>query len=298
MKTFITFACIALLVNQASAQGNPSLYLSNDGGIHWNAFAKGLPNDVNVSHYVVKDSTIFIGTSGHGLYRFVKDRWQAVSTIAPTAFITAMAVFDERIFISVRGEGVLVSSDGKRWMAFNENLPTKGIRALYSTREKLFAGGDNGIYCSTKGGPWTILSSGKQINALTVFRKNIYAATNQGILCSVDDGQSWTFTWKRDAIFDFAEQKQGLAAMSSNREVLILLENEEWLEVTPFLKFRYTVRLTPGSPVILRRAFHSELIRKTIFHSLISLPDDPSSMFLFDTPKGLLLAVRKPGDGC
>jgi hypothetical protein len=299
MKIFFVAAFAVALVVHSNAQDGPSIYFSKDGGIHWTASDKGLPRDASVNHHVVHDSVIFVGTAANGMYRFENDRWQAVPNISATASIMAMTVLEGKIFVSIRGTGILTSSDGNRWKSFNENLPSEPIRVLHAHNGKLIAGGDNGIYVSINGKPWTTALTGRQVNTFASHDGNIYAGSHRGILSSSDDGETWDFTWKREAIFDFAIQKQGLAAMSAVGDVLILLANGQWLEVTPFLKFRYTVRLTPTSPSILREhIITSALIRNTIFHPLLSLPKNTKSTFMVETPKGLMLAIRKLGDGC
>lgn len=298
-KTIIIALLLITCCVHAQDVKNASVIFSKDGGINWTDGDEGLPKDVIVTSYIAIAKTIFIGTEINGLFRFQQGTWSPIKSVAGAGRINAIIGADDKLYISSDARGVLVSNDaGDTWKNFNDNLPSDKIRRFFSVNGKLIAGGNDGIYSSTGGSPWVKNASNVQVHKFIRYCDKLYAATSTGIYCSADNGETWQVSWRHRPVLDFSIQKNKLVALLDDSNVATLLDNNTWQEVTPFLKYLYTVHLTPLSRPVLRHDFQSPMIRNAQFHPLIMFRDTSAPTYMLDTPEGLMLIVWLQMVGC
>ncbi|RAV99720.1 WD40/YVTN/BNR-like repeat-containing protein [Pseudochryseolinea flava] len=299
MKAIIVALLILPAVLCAQDPKNANVIFSRDGGINWSDGDDGLPSDVIVSCYAAVAKSIFIGTEKDGLYRYEKNTWRRIMSGSDAGKISAIFGDEHKILVSTAQQGIRVSADdGATWTHYKNDLHGDRIRRFIQVNDNLIIGGDNGIYLSTQGRPWEHIIAGVQVNKFMIYRDKIYAATAKGILCSDDNGKHWNTSWQRRTVLDFSIQKNKLVGLLGNSDVVTLLDNDSWLEVTPFLKYLYTVRLTPLSAPVLRHDFQSPMIRNAQFHPLIMFRESKAPTYMLDTPEGLMLIVWINVVGC
>jgi len=300
MKKIITVLFIVTsFCSTAQDVKNATIIFSKDGGIHWTVGDGGLPKDAIVTCYIAAGKTIFVGTESHGLFRYEGSSWSNLKGIASGRRVSAIIGVNEKLYVSTDAQGVLVSQyQGDTWNKYGASLPSDRVRRFFYVKDKLIAGGDHGIYSSRNNSPWHTITTGMQVNKFLLFGNKLYAATSSGIYCSDDEGETWNATWTRRPVFDLSIQKNKIVALLDRSDVAVLQDNDQWMEVTPFLKYLYTVHLTPRSQPVLRHDFQSEMIRNAQFHPLITFRDTAAPTYMLDTPEGLMLIVWWQVVGC
>jgi hypothetical protein len=112
-----------------------------------------------------------------------------------------MAFYENKIFSSAVGKGVMVSTDtGKTWSARNNGLPIPKheIMSLKIYNNMLFAGSDTSFYISTDfGESWQERRGNLPDTNLLIWQieaneNNIYIVTQVGIYLSTDLGNTWS----------------------------------------------------------------------------------------------------------
>ncbi|MGE5497133.1 MAG: WD40/YVTN/BNR-like repeat-containing protein, partial [Syntrophothermus sp.] len=117
-----------------------------------------------------------------------------------TSYIFALALCQDRLYASVRGEGVFISNDfGKSWNPFNEGLvyngqPQINVQTLAAGDSSVFAGAAHRIFKlsgNTSKWVWTGQES-SWVLSLYAKGKTVYAGYKfTGVKCSKDDGKRW-----------------------------------------------------------------------------------------------------------
>ena len=172
-----------------------------------------LPDTVKVNAIVIRDSSIFAGTNGDGIFVSTNngENWKSIneglqSKIIHTILITGKALSAGQVRIFAGTEtGVTVSTDnGENWRSINSGLSGLGVWSLAISADSagdttIFAGTWNGLYSSTDWGEkWEVtgLSSTKMpVHTIIILNGYIFAATlTGGLFISHDNGLTWTNT--------------------------------------------------------------------------------------------------------
>ena len=172
-----------------------------------------LPDMVKVNSIIIRDSSIFAGTSGDGIFVSTNngENWKSIneglqSKVIHTILINGktLPAGKARIFAGTE-TGVSVSTDnGESWRSINSGLSGLGIWSLAVSADSagdttIFAGSWSGVYSSSDWGEnWEVtgLSSTKMpVHTIIILNRYIFAATlSEGLFISHDNGLTWTNT--------------------------------------------------------------------------------------------------------
>ena len=130
-------------------------------------------------------------------------QWQETN-LPDTITINTLAVKDSSIFAGTDGDGVFVSTDnGDNWVSSNDGLQNKVVHAIFIEGTSVFAGTDSGVSVSTNNGlSWNTINSG--LSGLGVWSFAVsnfipgspifFVGTWSGIYSSTDNGANWEAT--------------------------------------------------------------------------------------------------------
>ncbi|MCX6174134.1 MAG: T9SS type A sorting domain-containing protein [Ignavibacteriales bacterium] len=127
------------------ASTNPlGFYRSTDDGMNWTSINPGLPNPygVIVTGMGCSGTILFAGTAV-GVYRSndYGFSWTAVNNAMIEDYVTAIAVYGNKIFAGTEWKGVFLSMDsGASWSTVNSNV-TDGVNTLIICGPYIFWGG-------------------------------------------------------------------------------------------------------------------------------------------------------------
>ncbi|MBT1707280.1 hypothetical protein KK062_03560 [Fulvivirgaceae bacterium PWU5] len=256
------------------------VFLTTDQGETWKPASTGLPNDANISSWVVtRNNTIVITTLNYGVFKsFDGKSWDRTGHGLPKDILaSSIADHSDILFIGSFGKGVFSSRDhGNSWKEASTGLNTTNIHCFHAQDNTLFAGTDKGIYASSNEGmSWTLVTGNMRVNNFREAGGILFASTNLGTLRSEDRGESWDRSWVENALSAPGADSVKVSPSEEN-----------------------TFRITPASPPVSLTPW------KNVFRSLrenrpfrnIGLPADMSFNNILVTPFGILVARKN--DGC
>ena len=181
------------------------------------------PDTAKVNTIVTKDSSIFVGTDGDGIFVSTNngENWKSVNEGLKSKFIHTILITGKtlpahqspldserslttgqvRIFAGTE-KGVSVSTDnGENWRSINSGLSGLGVWSLEISADTagdttIFAGTWSGLYSSTDWGEnWeatSLSSTTAPVHSIIIYKNLIYAVTfGEGIFLSLDKGLTW-----------------------------------------------------------------------------------------------------------
>jgi Secretion system C-terminal sorting domain len=130
-------------------------------------------------------------------------QWQKIDG-AGSWKVNSIVVKDSKIFAGTDGNGIFISSDnGESWAAIKSEISDSVIYALATNGTSTFAGTENGIFISEDNGiNWTADTMGLNNNGVWSLSINpnstegseIFAGTWNGVYHSTNSGMSWNIT--------------------------------------------------------------------------------------------------------
>ena len=174
--------------------GISGVFVSRDSGVNWMSYNLGLPTNVIPISLVIKESTIFVGTSS-GIYSSPIGSPSWVSTnlgIPGGTTIASLVTNGTNIFAGTYNNGIFLSTNnGASWSQVNIGLQiinTTFTSFVFSGSSILAAGenrsgGGGGIFLSTNNGAkWSAINTGLPTNtnvySLAISGANIFAGTS------------------------------------------------------------------------------------------------------------------------
>ena len=161
------------------------------------------PDTIKVNTIVIKDSSIFVGTEGEGIFVSTNngENWTGSNKGLQDTIIHTICILGNSIFAGTE-TGVSVSTDnGENWRSINSGLSGLGVWSLEARTDPagdttIFAGVWSGLYSSTDWGEnWeatSLSSTTAPVNSIIIYKNFIYAATfSAGIFLSLDNGLTW-----------------------------------------------------------------------------------------------------------
>ena len=168
------------------------------------------PDTVKVNTIITKDSSIFVGTDGYGIFVSTNngENWKSSNEGLPSKKVHTIFIYGKnlpdghaRIFAGTE-LGVSVSTDnGENWKSINSGLSGLGVWSLEASADAvgdttIFAGTWSGVYASTDWGEnWKITglsSTTMPVYSIIIYDRIIYAATfSGGLFLSLDKGRTW-----------------------------------------------------------------------------------------------------------
>ncbi len=185
------------------------VYRSSNGGETWVADNEGLKNLLIRALAVDSEGTMYVGTTGMGIYRKRAGlpKWIRITATQlshprdrlPENFVRAL-VADGRgsLYAGTADNGVYVSGDrGDSWRAQGTGVENASIRALAITGDTWFAGTGQGMYRSVdRGKTWLPINAGLSERSIQSFAAGkdglAYAGTSSGIFKTEDHGTHWS----------------------------------------------------------------------------------------------------------
>jgi hypothetical protein len=278
------------------------VFLTTDQGDTWNPASTGLPDDTDVSAWVVTQSnTVLMTTLNYGVFRSTDGKsWNRTSAGLPKNTLTAtIAVHGGIPFIGSYEKGIFASHDnGNSWKASSSGLGNMSIRCFYSQDNTLFAGTDKGIYASANYGvSWTHVTGNMQINDFKEADGVLIAGTSLGPLRSENHGVTWDSTLPENAQNALATDSVQVFSSGDNNHVYIGQLSDRKSFMPDLQPASQTFRITPVSPPVLLTPW------KNVFRSLrenkpfrnTGLPADVSFSNILVTPFGILVAQKNSG---
>jgi photosystem II stability/assembly factor-like uncharacterized protein len=174
----------------------------------WSVVTNGLDETLVHSVAISPDRTMYVGTSGRGVFRYDNNPhspgWTRLSRGLVDHeglvenFIRVVAVDkDNAVYAGTFDGGVFLSSDrGKSWRPISRALPNDSIRSIVANDKGLFVATGRGIFkTQDHGRQWTPLNNGLAELSVQVLVASadgaLYAGTSSGLFRSDDDGRTW-----------------------------------------------------------------------------------------------------------
>jgi ligand-binding sensor domain-containing protein len=185
------------------------LYRLPEGTDEWSVVTKGLDETLVHSIAMGADQTLYVGTSGKGLFRYKPGNsakgsaWQRLSRGLVDHeglvenFIRVLTIDKEQaLYAGTFDGGVFRSGDGgATWRPISRALPNDSIRGIITSDKGLFVATGRGVFQSrNQGVQWMPLNKGLtelSIQVLIAADGVLYAGTSSGAFRSDDDGKTW-----------------------------------------------------------------------------------------------------------
>jgi hypothetical protein len=273
------------------------VFLTTDQGETWKPASTGLPDDANISSWVVtRNNAIVMTTLNYGVFKsFDGKSWNRSGHGLPKDILaSSIADHSNMLFIGSFGKGIFSSRDhGNSWKESSTGLNALNIHCFYAQDNTLFAGTDKGIYASrNEGTSWTHITGNMRVNDFREADGVLFASTNLGELRSEDRGESWS------APYAHCTDSTKSLFRNDGDSVYLGQVNDKRSFMPDMLSASHTFRITPASPPVLltpwKNSFRS--LRENRPFQNTGLPADMSFNNILVTPYGILVA-RKNG-GC
>jgi photosystem II stability/assembly factor-like uncharacterized protein len=184
------------------------LYRRSLRGDQWSVVTNGLDDTLVHSVAISAVRTLYVGTSGRGIFRYGNGPHETGWTRLRQGlvdheglvenFIRVVALDkDNALYAGTFDGGVFLSSDeGKSWRAISRALPNDSIRGIVTNPKGLFVATGRGIFRTMdQGRQWTPLNQGLTELSIQVLAASaggvLYAGTSAGAFRSDDDGKHW-----------------------------------------------------------------------------------------------------------
>ena len=184
------------------------LYRRSLHGDQWRVVTTGLDDTLVHSIAVAPERSMYVGTSGQGIYRYENkphvEGWTRLShglvdhEGLVENFIRVVAIDkDSALYAGTFDGGVFLSTDaGKHWRPISRALPNDSIRGIVTNDKGLFVATGRGVFKSSdQGRQWTPINRGLTELSVQVLvysgAGSLYAGTSGGIFRSDDDGNNW-----------------------------------------------------------------------------------------------------------
>ena len=195
------------------AGGNHGLFVTTDGGAHWQARGTGFPAGDTMGALIAGSNqhTLIAGSQEHGIYISHDEgaTWQP-SSAGMRSNANIYTLLDDQashtIYAAVDGVGVFASTDeGQSWSVRSMGLPTHIFalvelpnHGLDPSGTTLYAGTEQGLYASvddgahwTPAGPIPATSRVLSLAADPSTPGVLYAGTDVTVFRSSDGGRTW-----------------------------------------------------------------------------------------------------------
>lgn len=121
-----------------SIENNAVIYRSNNMGVTWSSFAKGIPADATLSGIKQHGNKVYVTTDYHGVFVASNglDNWTALNAVQLKGLdINCIEVEAEKIVIGTLRQGIFISNDaGLNWKQPKSNIENSSIRAFIKSK--------------------------------------------------------------------------------------------------------------------------------------------------------------------
>lgn len=182
--------------NAILAGTGSGVFFSQDLGQKWEPLVSNDRIDKFVLAIAAQGSSVFAGTYGGGVFRFL-DGWNRAGTGLNAQLINSMASRSGQIFAATEGGQVFSSDDeGKTWTDITSNLNVFSVYSMLVEAGELLVGANSGVYRYIDGqNSWVAANQGIsrfQIFSLASRNGVLFAGTaSGGIFRSIDGAKTW-----------------------------------------------------------------------------------------------------------
>ena len=178
--------------------GGDGILLSTDAGDNWSALSKNGLGNINLTAFLVNNSTILAGSNG-GLFLSTNNgnNWSTVEKGLPFSKVSSVVTNGSTIFAGVKGGsysggGISFSIDnGDTWISFNSGLDDLEIISMSAGGPYIFTNTSAGAYYSTNSGTsW--ISSSSFIKSIISKGSNLFGVVGGDVYISINNGSNWT----------------------------------------------------------------------------------------------------------
>lgn len=200
------------------------IYRSEDLGVTWSSFAKGIPKDATLSGIKQHSNKVYVSTDYHGVFVSTngQDNWKSLNKQRLKGLdINCIEVESANLIIGTLRKGILISQDGGlSWNPPKENINAP-VRAFLRSGKSIYAGTDSGIFESVnQGQTWSHVFGDIQILGFTTLNEKIYAATQNGVLLQEGNSTNWKPIYAGDALHDIGNDGSYIYAMTIGQQLL------------------------------------------------------------------------------
>ena len=225
------------------------LFISRDGGDHWERASTPIPNSVilslSFSPNYGADGIIFAGTLEDGIYYSDTrgEKWSYRGFGLLDAAIYSLAISpdfarDETVFAGTETALYYSYNGARAWKQadFPEDaapIVSLALSPHFSQDQTIYAGTETqGLYRSTDlGRSWQKLSlpaASVSALAITPGRESLLAATDSGLYCSDDKGETWSHLLDVPDMFSMAARDGIVVAGLVNRGAWLTSDMANW----------------------------------------------------------------------
>ncbi len=178
---------------------NNLLFLSSDNANTW-AQVNTISPIEQITCFAIKDTVIFAGTYGDGVYRSTDGgyHWVKPNNGGLLHQVVSLAVIDSNIYAGTWGGAVYKSkTQGDTWYQLSIPNYNAYVSSLFILNNKLFMASGSNLFSTIDDGlNWNFISgslpTSSYWNTVTVVGSKLYYGTNQGLYLSTDDGSNWS----------------------------------------------------------------------------------------------------------
>jgi len=197
--SLIGIGMFAVAGQTVAASASRGLFLSTDGGQHWQLQHTGTPLDSGATSCFWEAMDLIAGSLHGGIYRQSGGSWTKVDS---TPFVQTFAVGNGATIGGSTSAGIIRSTNnGANWSESNNGVYGTGISAMAAIGNGILAASSNGLFrSSNEGQSWQrvlISQNGPSagvlgsISVLASDGTTVFAANGDQIYRSIDAGQSW-----------------------------------------------------------------------------------------------------------
>jgi len=214
--------------------------MSNNNGNDWEyngVINSYYPEPVPISSFIKKDSMLFVGTGGIGIFKSTDwgDTWITCNNgLTGNAYLVkTFKVVNDKIYAGTQN-GIFVSeNNGENWKEINNGLPFN-LSGYYSVidilfmNDTLYAGifsswdRNGGIYRTEINNiewkPFLTKINNQRLDvySLKLFDSRLFLATNIGVYISPDNGVNWDYSGIPYVIETFKKDKNNILATGAS----------------------------------------------------------------------------------
>ncbi|SER18619.1 WD40/YVTN/BNR-like repeat-containing protein [Neolewinella agarilytica] len=220
----------------AASAPPPILYVSTDNGQHWNNFAEGLPEKLQVRNVMDHQGDLFLASNTKGIYVLTADgcTWENRSKGLPLGskdfFPTALSAHGKIILLGTYQHGVYISKDGGAyWRRAMFNINSTVSDFIFND-DLLLAASHSGLWQSyDNGDSWKRHSTDlTPINALSLHNDRLFVARQNGIGILTDKGISWSDVQPEWAFAQLLTGGDYLYVISAKDEMYRTKDGSHW----------------------------------------------------------------------
>jgi photosystem II stability/assembly factor-like uncharacterized protein len=195
---------------------------SADGGQTWQDISRGLPENIQVDNFLVKDGALYL-RSGSSIFQSKagcsNSSWEKEALL--NGYRTIAAGSGRLLACDKNGQFMQKNSGTDAWLPVTADFREKSVHTIFETPNgTIFIGCDEGIFKSANSGKtWQQVDNKGWVRKIAELNGVLIATCDRGILRSTDDGEHWELVVSEGGVGIAAERiNGGFAVITYNAE--------------------------------------------------------------------------------